>query len=245
MHIELSQLSKRFGRIPALAAVDLNVPPSSVVAVLGENGAGKSTLLRLLAGICVPDQGLIRMDGHKFNREKLDLRKRILYTPDTPLVFADQTVARNIAMFAGIYGVSLEGREEELQKWLLETGAAPLMQCTAAHLSRGQMWKLALACVAAVRPEVWLVDEPFASGMDAVGMGAYRRLAGNLAAAGSTVIYTTQMVELAADFSDHICVLRQGAVILWESSEQVKKRIASSPEGAENVLRGLQQNAAA
>ena len=243
MHIELNGVTKQFGRIRALDGVSLNVPPSSIIAVLGENGAGKSTLLRLLAGINVPDRGEIRFDSQPFNREKLDLRKRLLYMPDVPLLFPDQTVARNAAMFAGIYDVDLTKREEDLRHWLVETGAATLMQRKPGALSRGQIWKVAMACAAAVKPELWLVDEPFASGMDALGMGAFRRLARHLAEQGSTVIYTTQMVELAADFSDHVCVLRQGAVVLWENSARVKQRVTESPEGAENVLRGLRSSA--
>ncbi len=241
MHIELSTVTKHFGDTAALDAVDLNVPPSSIIAVLGENGAGKSTLLRLLAGVCVPDAGLIRYDGHSFNRERLDLRKRMLFTPDTPLVFPDHSVARNISLFCGIYGVTLADREPEMRRWLMETGAAALMRKPAGHLSRGQVWKAALACVAAVQPELWLVDEPFASGMDALGMGAYRRLARHLAEQGGSVIYTTQMVELAAGFADHVCVLRNGAVVLWETAEKVREILAAGEEGAENVLRGLSQ----
>ena len=72
-----------------------------------------------------------------------------------------------------------------------------------------------------------------------IGMGVFRRLARGLADAGGTLIYTTQMVDLAADFSDHVCVLRQGRVALWETSARVREMIAAAPEGQENVLRGL------
>lgn len=83
------------------------------------------------------------------------------------------------------------------------------------------------------------MDEPFASGMDVIGMGVFRRLARRLADAGGIIVYTTQMVDLAADFSDHVCVLRNGRVVLWETSAKVREMIAASPEGQENVLRGL------
>ena len=77
MHIELWNVSKSFGRTHALKQVDLDIPPSSIVALLGENGAGKSTLLRVLAGVCVPDEGLLRYDGKVFSRENMPLRKRL------------------------------------------------------------------------------------------------------------------------------------------------------------------------
>ncbi len=243
MHVELQNVSKTFGRTRALREFDLNIPPSSIVALLGENGAGKSTLLRVLAGLCAPDSGVIRYDGHIFSRENMPLRRRLYFTTDMPLLFPDQSVARNIATFAALYQKPTVGREEFLSHWLEETGAAALMKRTVARLSRGQIWKAGLGCVAAVEPELWLVDEPFASGMDALGMGAFRRLAKHLAAQGGTVIYTTQMVEMAADFSDHVCVIREGKRVLWETSKETRRRIADEPNGVENVLCGNRSNA--
>jgi ABC-2 type transport system ATP-binding protein len=238
MHIELQNVSKTFGRTRALTDFHLNVPPSSIIALLGENGAGKSTLLRILAGLCVPDTGVVRYDGKTFDRENIALRKRLHFTPDMPLLFPDQTVARNIATFAALYDKPTVGREEFLAQWLEETGSAALMRRTVARLSRGQIWKAGLGCVAAIEPELWLVDEPFASGMDALGMGAFRRLAKHLADQGGTIIYTTQMVAMAAEFSDHVCVIREGGLVLWESSAETRRRIADDPNGAENILRG-------
>src|SRR5690606_27786922 len=140
----------------------------------------------------------------------MDLRKRLHFTPDMPLLFGGQSVARNIATFAALYGKKFEGREEEFGAWLADTGCTPLMKRQVGLLSRGQMWKAGLGCVAAIEPELWLADEPFASGMDEIGMAAYRRLARHLVGRGSTVIYTTQMVAMAVDFSDHVCVIRHG-----------------------------------
>lgn len=239
MHIELNDLSKRFGGTIALDRANLSVPPSSIIAVLGENGAGKSTLLSLLAGVLAPDEGLIRFDSQTFIREKLELRKRLLFTPDVPLMFMDRGIASNIATFAALYGTRVIDREADLIHLLEETGVAALMERSTGSLSRGQLWKAFMACVTVVQPELWLVDEPFASGMDVIGMGVFRRLARKLADAGSTIVYTTQMVDLAADFSDHVCVLRRGRVVLWETSAKLKQMIQAAPEGQENVLRGL------
>ncbi len=238
MHIEMREVTKSFGRTRALAGIVLNVPPASVVALLGANGAGKSTLLRVLAGVCVPDDGLVRYDGKTFSREDLALRRRLHFTPDMPVLFPDQTVARNLATFAEVYQTPVAGREESIAYWLEETGAAGLMRRTVGRLSRGQIWKAELACVAVVEPELWLVDEPFASGMDAMGLGAFRRLARHLVECGGTIIYTTQIVEMAVNFADHVCVIRDGKLVLWEPAEEIRRRLASDPNGAENLLRG-------
>lgn len=238
MHIEIQDVSKSFGRNKVLDHLDLNVPPSSIVALLGENGAGKSTLLRILAGVCVPDGGVVRYDGKVFDREQLDLRKRLHFTPDMPLLYTDQTAAYNISTIGAIYGKSVHDRKEYLTYWLEETGSAALINRKAGLLSRGQMWKVGLGCVAMIEPELWLVDEPFASGMDAIGMGAFRRLAQSLVKNGSTVIYTTQMVGMALDFSDHVCVIRDRKIVLSSAAEDLRQRFSADPDVAEKILRG-------
>jgi ABC-type multidrug transport system ATPase subunit len=233
----MQQVTKRFDATLALDDVSLSVAPGSLIAVLGENGAGKSTLLRLLGAVCVADSGRILMDGEVFHREKLELRKRLLFTPDMPFLFFDETVARNVAAFAHLYDRSLAKRADGVATLMEDLAISGLARKRAGVLSRGQMWKLALACMTAIEPELWLVDEPFASGMDAVGMAAFRRLARARTEAGGTVIYTTQMVEMAAGFADRVCVLREGRVVLWETGAAVQAML-SGPTGAEGVLKG-------
>jgi len=238
MHIELHSVSKSFARTRALVEFDLNVAPSSIIVLLGENGAGKSTLLRILGGVSVPDSGQVCFDGKVFSREDMELRKRLHFTPDIPLLFTEQTVARNISTLAALYGKSSIGRDEYFAEWLEETGVAALMKRTVGHLSRGQIWKVELACMAVIEPELWLVDEPFASGMDEIGMRAFRRLASHLVAEGGTVIYTTQMVKMAAAFSDHVCVIRDGKNVMWAESDKIRTSLTANPDGAARILRG-------
>lgn len=238
MHIELLGLFKSFGSTVALRDFDLSIPPASIIALVGENGAGKSTLLRILAGVSVPDRGHVRYDSTTFSRENMELRKRLHFIPDTPLLFAEETVARNIATFAALYGKSLDGRETDFSKWIEEIGCAAFMKRKAGQLSRGQMWKAALACIAAIEPDLLLVDEPFASGMDEIGMSAFRKLVRHLVAQGSTVIYTTQMVGMATDFSDQVCVIRDGQLRLLGESNKLRSYLNTEPDGAANVLRG-------
>ncbi len=239
MQLSIQNLTKNFPNRTALDDVTLHIPEKSIVAVLGENGAGKSTLLRILGTVYAPDRGAVFFDGKELYRERLDQRQRLLFTPDHPLLFLDETVARNVASFAHIYERSIRGRETEIAEFMDHAGIAGHAWQPAASLSRGQLWKAAMTCVMAVQPELWLVDEPFASGMDVIGMNTFKRLARQLASAQSTVIYTTQMVEIAAEFADQICVLRDGKVVLWETSEVVRQMIARDQDQGESVLRGL------
>lgn len=241
MELALTGIAKTFGRIKVLSDLDHRFPPASITAILGENGAGKSTLLRVLAGVLSPDTGRVLCDGKPFHREDLSLRRRMAYTPEVPLIFPEWSVARNLSIYAGLYGIDIAAREETAVRWLSDTGTLGLMRRNVGSLSRGQAWKIGLAAVALVEPEVWLVDEPFASGMDAIGLGCFRRLASQLASQGSTVIYTTQLVELAAGFSDWIGVLRGGTLAHWESTKALRANMKRGTEEVELLLKGLRQ----
>lgn len=241
MQVVLDHVSKSFGQTNALDDVTLEIPPGSIVAVLGLNGAGKSTLLRAMAGVCALDKGVIRYDSEVFHRERLDLRKRLLFTPDIPFLFLGKSVLRNISTFIQVYERDVRGREHEIAALMEDTGIAELALKKADNLSRGQAWKLALACCAAVKPELWLVDEPFASGMDVLGIAAYKRVARSLADAGGIVIYTTQLIEMATEFSDHVCILGNGRLRLWEKSEAVRNMLDRVDGGASELFRSMKE----
>src|SRR5882757_996641 len=98
MQIALESLTKRFGSLRALENISLTIQPGQIVGILGPNGAGKTTLLRCLSAIAAPDSGRIFYDGEQFNRGRVDLRERLGFLPEFPVIFPQLTVARHMAM---------------------------------------------------------------------------------------------------------------------------------------------------
>jgi ABC-type multidrug transport system ATPase subunit len=229
MQITITNLAKRFGRVVALDDVSLSVAEGQIVAVLGANGAGKTTLLRTLAGIVAPAEGEIRYDGQLFRRDRLDLRRRFCFLPDFPEVFGYMTVLRHLGMVVRLYETDQAGIEEKILALLKEFDILPLVESPLGTLSRGQLYKAALVGLLTVDPEVWLLDEPFASGMDPPGIAAFRRHARAAATRGRTIIYTTQIVELAEQFSDRICVLEDGKLAAFDTIDHVRRAAAGNP----------------
>ena len=238
MHLHLAHVSKRFGRTEALTSLELTFAPGRIYAVTGENGAGKSTLLRLMAGVLVPDEGQVVMDDVPFSRKNLEQRRRVLFTPDSPVLFDDETVVRNVVTIAKLYQKDIDPAMPELAGFMDECGIAEAALKRVNQLSRGEAWKAGMAVVRAVQPEIWLVDGPFASGTDAIGQAVFKKLVRQLTAAGSTVIYTTQLLELAAGFSDDVLVLRKGKLTLQTSGMDLSKALATSEEAGARILKG-------
>src|SRR6267143_4234706 len=125
MQISLESLTKRFGSLRALENISLTIHPGQIVGILGPNGAGKTTFLRCLSAIAAPDSGRIFYDGEQFNRGRIDLRRRLGFLPEFPVIFPQLTVARHIAMVLGLYNKDGESTASIVTRHLNELDLLP------------------------------------------------------------------------------------------------------------------------
>jgi ABC-type multidrug transport system ATPase subunit len=234
MHIRLDHVTKRFGSVAALDDVSLEIAPGQLVAVLGANGAGKSTLLRLLATVQLPTSGSIHFDDQPLSRARLDLRKRLMMLPDIPPIIGGGTPLQHLADLIGLYEAERPGLEDLVVSLYGELDLLPLAECSFTGLSRGQVYKAVLAGLMAVDPELWLLDEPFAAGMDPQGLATLKRQISKATARGRTVLYTTQILELAEQFSDRVLILNNGRLHAFDSMANLRNGAAR-----EHGLEGL------
>jgi len=230
VRVELREVTKRYGSTIALNQVSLTIEPGQIIAVLGPNGAGKTTLLRLLAGISGPDRGEVCFDGREFDRNDLFMRRRLAFLPDFPPLFAEQSVLRNLAIALRLYAADRPGVETRILTLLEELELLQLAEMPAGTLSRGQAYKTALIGLVTAASELWLLDEPLASGMDPLGLHVLRREVRAAVAAGGTVIYTTQLLEMVEGFADRVLVIADGQVRAFGTLSELRVA-AGAPEG--------------
>jgi ABC-type multidrug transport system ATPase subunit len=245
MHISLQGVTKTFGATRALDDVTAEISPGSIVAVVGANGAGKSTLLRLLSAVQIPTAGSICFDGEAFSRPRLDLRRRLMYLPDIPPIFPLSTPLAHLAMVYNLYEAERADLSEFVVRVLEELDLLPLAECTVSTLSRGQAYKAALATLLTVDPELWLLDEPFAAGMDPQGQAVFRRYASKAAGRGRTVFYTTQILEIAELFSDYVMIIDHGKLFAFDSVRAIVGPSAARSGVLEGVFARLRETKSA
>jgi len=241
MRIELRGVLKTYRSVRALDHVSLQIEPGQIVSLLGPNGAGKTTLIRCLAGIAAPDKGAVYFDDEEFRRDRLDLRRRLHILPDFPFQFWSQSVVRNIAIVLRLFEADGPGAEARVLELLRDFDMLPLALRPVNSLSRGQAYKAGLVALLAADREVWLLDEPFASGMDPHGIDAFKRHARAAAARGRTILYSTQLLDVAERFSDRVCVIHKGELRAFDTLERLRAQARDKDNVLEEMFRQLRE----
>jgi ABC-type multidrug transport system ATPase subunit len=242
MNIELRGVLKSYRSVRALDYVSVQIEPGQIVSLLGPNGAGKTTLIRCLAGIAAPDKGAVYYDGQEFQRDRLDLRHRVHILPDFPFLFWEQSIIRNIAIVLRLFEADGDGAENRVLELLRDFDLLPLALRPVNSLSRGQAYKAGLVAMLAVDREVWLLDEPFASGMDPHGIDAFKQHARAAASRGRTIIYSTQLLDVAERFSDRVCVINKGEIHAFDTLDRLREKAQDKDNVLQEMFRQLRES---
>jgi ABC-type multidrug transport system ATPase subunit len=227
MKVTLENVCKRFDRRRVLSGVDLALPEGAIVALVGINGAGKTTLLHALAGLLALDRGTVRFDDEPFRRDRLDHRRRFMFLPDFPIFVLASTLLEYLSLVLRLYERDTTAATEPVLALLRDFDLLPLADLPLVQLSRGQLYKAALVALIAVDPDLWLLDEPLASGMDPLGLRAFQTHARRAAAAGRTIFYSTQILDVAERLSDFAAVLHDGKIRAFAPCSELRAAGAS------------------
>jgi ABC-2 type transport system ATP-binding protein len=242
--VRTERLTRRFGDLVAVDRLDLEVSRGEVFGLVGPDGAGKTTTLRLLCGLIDPSEGKAEVAGFDSARQTEAIKDRIGYMAQRFGLYADLTVAENLAFYADLFGISRAARNELAPGLLKMTRMEPFQDRQAGRLSGGMKQKLALMCTLLHKPEVLFLDEP-TNGVDPVSRRDFWEILYQLVKEGLTVIVTTAYLD-EAERCDRVGLMHRGRLIRCGSPPALKRDLdeicyavrCRDPRAARALLRG-------
>ncbi|HKJ93768.1 MAG TPA: ABC transporter ATP-binding protein [Longimicrobiales bacterium] len=218
--VVVQELTRRFGDFTAVDRVSFTVAKGEIFGFLGPNGAGKTTTIKMLTGLLRPTSGDGRVAGLDIRSAGRDIARSIGYMSQLFSLYGDLTVAENIELFAGLYGVEGE-RYRARRAWVLDmAGLEEREDLLTADLPLGWKQRLALGCAVIHEPPILFLDEP-TSGVDPVARRAFWDLINELAEAGTTVLVTTHYME-EAEHCRRLALMNRGRLVALDSPSALR-----------------------
>ena len=235
----LDAVSKRYGGVPALDALSLEVEPGELVSLLGPSGCGKTTTLRLIAGFEFPDQGAVSIGGRDVSSLPPNRRGLGMVFQNYSL-FPHMTVGENIGFGPRMAGVRKPETQQAIRRMLDLIRMPGFMDRRVSQLSGGQQQRVALARAIVNNPSVLLLDEPLGALDKNLREGMQfeiRRLQQSL---GITSVLVTHDQEEAMTMSDRVVVMRRGKILQSGAPREVydrpRNRFVAEFLGTANVI---------
>ena len=218
MQIELEEVSYAYEEGPVvLKDIDLSIEEGSFVGLMGRTGCGKTTLIQLIAGLLVPFEGKVLIDGKNINSKKYDrseLRRKVgvvFQYPEYQLF--ETTVEKDVAFGLKYSGLDREDIRQRVKEALETMGFCfeNIRLQSPLALSGGEKRRVAIAGVLAVKPKILLFDEPVA-GLDPLGRESFLQLLSHLNNEGTTIIMVSHNADALAECAKRLIVLENGRI---------------------------------
>ena len=214
-------LWKKFGAKEAVAGIDLEVAAGSLAGLVGPNGAGKTTSLSMMTGLLRPDSGQILVNGIDVWADPPAAKAAIGVVPAEVRLF-DRLSGEELLEYAGRLRGLPAGQARSRAAQLLDVlDLAGDGKRLVADYSTGMRKKAALGCALIHNPPVLFLDEPL-EGVDPVSGDVIRRLLARFAGSGSTVLFSSHVMELVEQVCDHVSIIDKGKIVVTGTIDEVR-----------------------
>jgi ABC-2 type transport system ATP-binding protein len=219
--VEISQVTKTFGKHCAVDALSLAVPKGSVYGFIGPNGSGKTTTIRMILNIIYPDNGAIQVFGEQLHKSCTD---RIGYMPEERGLYKKMKIRDLLRFLCDLKNG--KNVNEEVDRWLKKLDLSVWADKKVETLSKGMSQKVQFIATVVAKPELIILDEPF-SGLDPVNAEVIKDAVLELQAQGTTIIFSTHDMAVAERMCDFIFMIFKGKKVLDGTLVSIQDRYGS------------------
>ena len=218
--IEISHISKSYGRVKALCDVSFSVGKGEIFGLIGPDGAGKTSMFRILCTLLLPDEGTATVDGFDVVKQMKDIRQRVGYMPGRFSLYQDLTVQENLEFFATLFGTTIDEGYDSIKA--IYSQIERFKDRKAGALSGGMKQKLALSCALVHQPSVLFLDEP-TTGVDPVSRKEFWEMLSMLKERGITIMASTPYLDEVRR-CERVAFLSEGKVQGIDTPEVILER---------------------
>jgi len=225
--LEAIALAKLYGSVPAVREVTFRLEPGQVLGYLGPNGSGKSTTVKVLTGLLQPTHGQVLFEGKDIQRDLVSYRKRLGYVPEEANLYPFLTGEEYLEMVGTLRALSRTRMKTKISSLLELFSLFPHRHVSLGSYSKGMRQRVLLIAALMDNPDVLVLDEPL-SGLDVTSVLIIKNLIRALSARGKAVFYCSHILEVVEKLCSQLLILRNGQVIAYGSTEEVRQRIGQS-----------------
>lgn len=243
--LTLTDVSKHYGPVTAVAGVSFTVDRGEVVGFLGPNGAGKSTTMRLITQYLEPDTGQVLLDGRPVTELGTAAKQRIGYLPENNPLYGDMLVAEHLGFVADLRRLSGEARTRAFDDAVAATGIGNVYHRPIGELSKGYRQRVGLAQAILHRPDLLVLDEP-TEGLDPNQRTEIRRLISDLGK-DRTVVLSTHVLSEVEHTCSRLLIINRGKLVadgpvstlVGRAAGAVQLRVEIAGDGVLEALRAI------
>jgi ABC-2 type transport system ATP-binding protein len=225
--VSVRHIRKAYAEHVAVDDVSFEIPPGVVYGLLGPNGAGKTTTIRMIMDILRPDSGSIELFGQAASAGLYD---RIGYLPEERGLYKKMKVIDVLVFLGGLKGVGAAECRTRALRWLERVDLGDWRDRKVEELSKGMAQKVQFISTLLAEPELLILDEPF-SGLDPVNTNQLKDLFVEVNRAGTTIVFSTHIMESAERLCRSICLINRGRVVLEGPIADIRRQ-----HGRNNVM---------
>jgi len=242
--IQVRDVSRHFGRIPAVRGISFEVQRGEIVGLLGPNGAGKTTTLRMLSGYLRPSAGEILLDGVDGYDGQEDVRSRVGYLPENTPLYGDMRVREYLRFRGALKGMPRGYLRQRMESVLITCDLRDRASSLIRTLSKGYRQRVGLADCLLHEPACLILDEP-TIGLDPNQIRQVRTLIQSLAER-HTILLSTHILSEAELLCDRVLIMHKGCIIaadtpialagLRQGGEQIVAELAGPADEIEQAV---------
>ncbi|MBR6617063.1 MAG: ABC transporter ATP-binding protein [Oscillospiraceae bacterium] len=223
--VEIKNLTKYYGRNPAVRGIDFEIRDNEILGFLGPNGAGKSTTMNIIAGFLPSTGGTVIVNGFDITEQAAQAKKCIGYLPEIPPVYPDMRVEEYLNFVAGIKGVKKGDRKQQIESAMERLRITDMRKRLIRNLSKGYKQRVGFAQALLGNPKILILDEPTV-GLDPSQVIEVRNLILDLKKDHSIIFSSHILAEVSA-VCERVVIINKGEIMAIDTIENLRKSMVS------------------